>query len=303
MKTKQKAPADNPGAPYCAPFDPNPRQPELALPPLSCDCHAHICGPASDYDYAPERIYTPPDALLSDYLSMLATVGVERTVLIQPSVYGSDNTVMLHAMAECPFPCRGVAVVEDTVSDSEIEALHGAGVRGIRFNVVDVRDPGGAVPWEEIKALSARVAPLGWHAEFLIHADDYPDFDAVFADFPVDVVFGHLGYMRPPLSLDDPGFQGLLRLLKEGRGWVKLTGPSRITAVDTPYPDVTPVAHALMEAAPDRIIWGTDWPHVKISKTMPNDADTVDLLSEWIPDPALRQRVLVDNPTTLYGFE
>lgn len=291
-----------PGAPYCTRFDPHPREPRVVLPAGSCDCHAHICGPGAEYPYAPERIYTPYDSLLPDYLSMLAILGVGRCVLIQPSVYGSDNRVMLKAMAESPLPCRGVAVIEPSVPDAEITRLHAAGIRGIRFNLVDVRDPTGAIALDDVKALARRVKPLGWHAEFLIHADHYPDIDALFADFPTDIVLGHMGYMRPPLAVDAAGFQGLLRLAKQGRCWVKMTGPSRISGVEMPHPDVVPIARALVEAAPDRLIWGSDWPHVKLSKAIPNDGDLADLIDAWIPDPACRRQVLVDNPTVLYGF-
>jgi len=297
-----KARSSDPAAPYCEPFDPHPRKPRLALPPLTCDCHAHICGPESAYAYAPERIYTPPDALLPDYLHMLATVGVGRCVFVQPSIYGRDNTVMLGAMRESPLPCRGVAVVDETVSDGEIERLHAAGVRGLRFNLVDVRDPTGTVPLAAIESLARRVKPLGWHVEFLAHVDRYPDLDALFSGFPVDIVFGHMGYMRPPLAVDAERFQALLRLVRRGHCWVKFTGPSRISVDEMPYPDVVAIARALVEAAPDRMIWGSDWPHVKLSKAIPNDGDLVDLLADWIPDATVRRQVLVDNPAALYGF-
>lgn len=289
-----------PGAPYCSRFDPHPRQPRVTLPAGACDCHAHICGPGAEYPYAPERVYTPYDSLLPDYLAMLATVGVGRCVLIQPSVYGADNRVMLGAMKEAPLPCRGVAVVESTVTDTEITRLHEAGIRGLRFNLVDVRDPTGAIDLDEVTALARRVQPLGWHAEFLIHADHYPKIDEMFAGFPTDIVLGHMGYMRPPLAVDAPGFQGLLRLVRGGRCWIKMTGPSRISGGEMPHPDVVPIARALVEAAPDRMIWGSDWPHVKLSKAIPNDGDLVDLLEDWIPDAAIRRRILVDNPTALY---
>ena len=299
---KPPLPPEDPAAPYCAPFDPTPRKPRLELPPLACDCHAHICGPQSAYPYAPSRVYTPYDSLLPDYLAMLETVGVERCVLVQPSVYASDNTVMLKAMAGSPLPCRGVAVVEDSVTDAEIDRLHDAGVRGLRYNLVDVRDPTGNLALDAVTAMARRVQPLGWHVEFLMHADGYPDVVSLFADFPTDIVLGHLGYMRPPLETDAPAFRNLLSLVREGRCWIKLTGPMRISAGEMPYPDVTPIARALVEAQPGRMIWGSDWPHVKISKAIPNDGDVVDLLAEWIPDEATRRRVLVDNPTVLYGF-
>lgn len=292
----------HPAAPYCTAYDPDPRRPQLSLPALSCDCHAHICGPAASYAYAAERIYTPPDALLPAYLKMLETIGVERSVLVQPSVYGIDNSVLFKALNEASLPCRGVAVLEASVSDSEIERLHRVGVRGSRFNLVDVRDPSGRIDLTSVRRLAERIKPYGWHAEFLVHVDDYPDLDRMFAEFPVDIVFGHMGYLRPPLKVENEGFQALLRLLDEGQCWVKLTGPMRISAGELPYADVTPIARALVERAPQRLLWGSDWPHVKISKTMPNDGDLVDLLADWIPDPARRRQILVDNPDILYGF-
>ncbi len=290
-------------APLCAPPDGNPRQPRTALPAGACDTHAHICGPASHYPYSPDRIYTPPDALLENYTAMLDRLGVERAVLVQPSVYGADNSAMLDAMVAAGARCRGVAVIDGTATDAELAALDALGVRGIRLNLVDVASPTGEVPLDQARQLAARVAPLGWHVELLIHVDDYPDLDAMFADFPADIVLGHLGYMRPGQDVSAPGFQALLRLLGEGRCWVKLTGPYRISAGDPPYADVIPFAHALVDSAPERLLWGSDWPHVMVKKTMPNDGDLCDLLGEWIPDGDIRKTILVDNPAALYGFE
>lgn len=289
--------------PSCAGPDPAPRRPQIKLPPLACDCHAHIFGPKSAYPYSPKRIYTPPDALLPAYLHMLGTLGFERAVLIQPSAYGTDNRVMLKAMAEAGGRLRGVAVVEDAVSDAELETMHAAGVRGVRINVVDVAEARGVIPMAPLKRLAERIKPLGWHVEFLMHADEFPDLDAQFADFPVDIVLGHLGYMRTDKGLAAPGFQALLRLMRAGRCWVKLTGPMRIATTVMPYPDVTPYAHALLDAASERVIWGSDWPHVIIKGAMPNDGDLCDLLLDWVPDEAVRRRVLVDNPAQLYGFK
>lgn len=292
----------HPGAPYCSAYDPDTKVPDIVLPPSSCDCHAHICGPAAMYAYAAERIYTPPDALLPNYLAMLDKIGVDRAVLVQPSVYASDNAVLLQAMCEAPIPCRGVAVIDQTITAAEIGQLHQAGIRGARFNLVDVRNPSGKLDLSSIKALVERIKPFGWHAEFLIHVDSYPNLDSLFNDFPVAVVFGHLGYLRPPLAVDNEGFQALLRLLKNGRCWVKLTGPTRISAGEMPYRDVTPIAKALVDTAPTRLLWGSDWPHVKISKAMPNDGDLVNLLADWIPEQSQRKQILVDNPKELYGF-
>jgi 2-pyrone-4,6-dicarboxylate lactonase len=292
-----------PEAPLCAAPDPKPRPPLVPPPPGACDTHAHICGPAARYAYSDARIYTPPDALLADYTAMLDALGIERCVLVQPSVYGTDNSAMLDAMAALgPDRCRGVAVVDGDITGAEIQALNEAGVRGIRLNLVDVKSPSGAVPLDAAKHLAAMVAPLGWHVELLIHADDYPALDEMFADFPAHIVLGHLGYMHPGKGTGDPGFQALLRLLEGGRCWVKLTGPYRISAGEMPYIDIAPHARALLEAAPDRIVWGSDWPHVMVKKAMPNDGDLCDLLTTWVPDGSLRERVFVRNPAALYGF-
>jgi len=290
-------------APLCAGADPNPRKPRLALPPLACDCHAHVFGPWSTYPYAKARIYTPPDALPATYQDLLATLGVQRAVLIQPSVYGTDNQAMLDAMAAIGSTCRGVAVVDYDVSDGEIQRLHSAGVRGVRINVVDVKENKGVIDMTPLEKLARRIKPLGWHVEFLMHADEFPQLDRIFADFPVPIVLGHLGYMRTDKGVQNPGFQAMLRLMRDGRCWVKLTGPYRISGGKLPYGDTTPFAHALMDAAPGQVVWGTDWPHVMVKSGMPNDGDLTDLLSAWIPDARLREQVLVRNPARLYGFD
>lgn len=289
-------------APPCAASDPDPRRPHLRLPPLSCDCHAHVFGPWSVYPYAKARVYTPPDALPVSYQALLDTLGVQRAVLVQPSVYGTDNQAMLDAMAAMGSRCRGVAVVDPAVSDGEIRRLHAAGVRGVRVNVVDVKENKGVIDMDPLAALARRIRPLGWHVEFLMHADEFPQLDRLFADFPVPVVLGHLGYMKTDKGLRDPGFQAMLALMRAGRCWVKLTGPYRISGQPMPYADVTPYAHALLEAAPRQVVWGTDWPHVMVKGGMPNDGDLVDLLTAWIPDATLREQVLVGNPARLYGF-
>lgn len=290
------------GAPPCAPPDFSPRRPVLRLPALACDCHAHILGPASRFAYSPERIYTPPDCLLPDYRAMLAAIGAERAVLVQPSVYGADNAVLLGALREGGSAMRGVAVVGDAPGEAQLEALHAAGVRGVRVNVVDVREGQGSLPAARLRELAARIAPLGWHLELLAHVDAYPELDRDLGGLPVDLVFGHLGYLRTDKGLADPGFRALLRLASEGRAWVKLTGPYRISTGPMPHADVTPFAHALLEHAPARVVWGSDWPHVMVKGAMPNDGDLADLLAAWVPDEALRRRVLVDNPARLYGF-
>lgn len=289
-------------APLCAAPDPAPRHPKFKLPRLACDSHFHVFGPDSIFPYFPKRIYTPPEAPLATYLELLGILGAERGVFIQPSVYGTDNRAMLAAMAQAGDRFRGVAVVEESVTDTELESLHAAGVRGVRINVVDVAEAKGVIPMAPLRRMAQRIKPLGWHVEFLMHAEEFPNLDSLFADFPVDIVLGHLGYMRTDKGLDASGFQALLRLMRAGRCWVKLTGPMRITTTVMPYPDVTPFAHALIDAAPERVIWGTDWPHVMVKGMMPNDGDLCDLLLDWVPDEETRTRVLVHNPARLYGF-
>jgi len=291
------------GAPACAPPDFKPRKPKFQFPHKACDCHAHVLGPAARFPYSPARIYTPPDCLPSAYRHTLDTLGVERAVLIQPSAYGTDNAAMLDAMKSDPARLRGVAVVAEDVSDRELNALNDAGVRGVRVNIVDVKDrKPGTLPLEMLTRLAQRIRPLGWHMEFLMHVDEFPDLDRLVGDFPVDIVLGHLGYMRTDKGIDAPGFQALLRLVKSGKCWVKLTGPMRISTAALPYADVTPYARALTDANSRRIVWGTDWPHVIIKGAMPNDGDLADLLPEWIPDAGTRELVLVKNPARLYGF-
>jgi len=300
MSTRPAAAAE---APACAGPDFNPRAPKRGLPRRSCDTHAHIMGPKASHAYSPARIYTPPDCLLADYLHMLDTLGVERAVLVQPSVYGTDNAVMLGAMKATNGRLRGVAVVEEDISETDLKALSDAGVRGVRVNIVDVKDrKPGTLPMKSLSELARRIAPLGWHMECLLHADEFSDLDSTFADFPVEIVLGHLGYLTIGKTPDDAGFQALLRLMKSGRAWVKLTGPYRITAAPPPYGDTVAFARALLEANRERVLWGTDWPHVMLKGKMPNDGDLADVIFDWMPDAGLREQVLSRNPAKLYGF-
>jgi 2-pyrone-4,6-dicarboxylate lactonase len=288
--------------PVCAPFDPAPRAPSFTVPRGACDGHAHVCGPASRYPYWPQRIYTPPDALPSAYRHMLDTLGVERAVLVQPSVYGTDNRAMLDALAADRQRLRGVAVVDFDVPVAEIDSLHAQGVRGVRCNIVDLKDGKGVLPMEALKSLASRIAGFGWHMEFLMHVDEFPDLDKQLASLPVPLVFGHLGYVPASRGLRTPGFEALLRLMRDGKAWVKLTGPYRLTAGELPYSEVDEFAARLVEAAPQRLVWGSDWPHVTMKSAMPNDGALFDVFARWVPDAALRQRILVDNAAQLYGF-
>jgi 2-pyrone-4,6-dicarboxylate lactonase len=293
----------SPAAPLCAGPDFNPRPPRFTMPANACDTHAHVMGPAARYDYSSARVYTPPDCLPAQYRHLLDTLGVERAVLIQPSVYGTDNAAMLDAMRADPKRMRGVAVVEPTIGDADLKAMDAAGVRGLRVNIVDVKDrKPGTLPLDVLRPLAARIKPMGWHIEFLMHANEFPDLDQTFADFPVPVVLGHLGYMKGCPGTDNPGFQALLRLMQAGKAWVKLTGPYRISNHELPHADTVPYAHALLKANAAQVIWGTDWPHVMHKGQIPNDGELTSLLLDWVPDEKQREQVLVSNPARLYGF-
>lgn len=288
--------------PPCEPHDPNPRRPASAVPAGACDCHAHVFGPGNRYPFIPQGLYTPADALPSDHRHMLDALGLARGVLVQPSVYGTDNQAMLDALVLDPERLRGVAVVPFDVDVAEIERLHGAGVRGVRCNIVDLKSGKGQLPLDPLRALAARIKPFGWHVEFLMHVHEFPDLDRQLAAFPVDVVFGHLGYVPTSEATDTAGFKALLRLARDGKAWVKLTAPYRLTLSHMPYADVDATAQTLVETIPERLLWGTDWPHVFIKSPMPNDGDLLDLLARWVPDRRARHRVLVANPAGLYDF-
>lgn len=292
-------------APLCQAASSDIRSPKIQFPKGSIDCHAHICGPADKFPYSDERIYTPPDAKLEQYLQLLNMLGVDKAVLVQPSVYATDNRLMLSALRAHPQKFRGVAVVPmlpEDLPDSELEMLDQAGVRGVRCNVVDVADPSAGMPIKELTELAHRIKPFGWHMELLVHVNEYPNLAEIFANFPVDLVFGHFGYNHAKYGEDNSGFLGLLELLSNEKAWVKMTGPYRICDGNMPYSDMRIFNDALLKTKPERLIWGSDWPHVMVKKQMPHDADLCDLMGEWVSDEFLRKQILVDNPINLYQF-
>lgn len=297
-------PANEP--PLCAAPDAHPRTPDFVLPPGTTDTHFHIFGPKSRHPFSSQRIYTPPDALLPDWQKLARTLGVERGVIVQPSVYGTDNTVTLKNLKAMSGRWRGVVVVDESISDHELFVMHQFGVRGIRYNVVDVATDQGKLPMDAVRRMAKRIAPLGWHVQFLMHVDQYPDLEKMLDDFPADIVIDHFGYMKAENvkneGVQHPGFQAFLRLLKGGRCWCKFTGAYRISAQEMPYTDVIPLAHAIVDANAERVVWGTDWPHAKHDGAMPNDGDLCNRLVSWVPDTLLRKKVLVENPARLYGF-
>ncbi len=286
----------------CPGPDLNTRKPSFALPPGATDSHAHVFGERAQYGYADDRQYTPAPVYLKDYLAMHDAVGFTRGVIVQSGVHGTNNSVIVDAMAQANGRLRGIALLREDVSDAELDALDKAGVRGFRANLVAKI----GVQFDAAKKLAARVARLGWHAQFLMDIENFPDFDRIAAEFPSVMVIDHMGRPDPGTNANEgvnaPGFQALIRALKTGRVWTKLSAPYRTSRSPIPYDDLTPFVHALVAAVPDRLVFGTDWPHVMMEGEMPNTGALVEQLAVWVPDADTRRRILVDNPARLYRF-
>ncbi len=284
--------------PICAAPRLDTRKPSFTLPPNACDSHAHVFGARENYGYADDRLYTPPPVFLKDYLTMHDTVGFARGVVVQTGVHGTNNRVIVNAMAQSNGRLRGIALLREDVTDAELDALDKAGVRGFRANLVAKV----GVQFDAARKLAARVARLGWHAQFLMDIEDFPDFDRIAAEFPSVMMIDHMGRPDVAKGINAAGFQALLRALKSGRVWSKLSAPYRTSHAPIPYNDIIPFAQTLVAAAPDQLVFGTDWPHVMMAGEMPNTGTLVDQLAAWVPDEATRNKILVDNPARLYGF-
>lgn len=290
--------------PACQGPDPCPAAPGFQVPKGTIDCHAHIFGTADKYPFSPKRGYTPPEASLQAYQQLhKALGGIERAVLTQPSVYGTDNACMMDVVDQMGGQYKAVVAVDASVTDQKLEALDQRGACGVRVNLADK----GGNPFEDMQAVqkfTERLRELNWHLEVLVHVDDFEDLRTTINGMAVDVSFGHLGYMKTDKGINHPGFQEFLALLRDGKSWAKLTGTYRITtSAVTPYDDVAPFAEALIEANPDRILWGTDWPHPTFKGIMPNDGALFDQLATWAPSDTLRRKILVENAEAFYGFE
>jgi predicted TIM-barrel fold metal-dependent hydrolase len=284
----------------------SPRRPTLALPPGATDCHCHVFGPSARFPFVQGRGYTPPDAPLEDYLRLLERLGLERTVIVQPSVYGNDHSATEDAIRRLGARARGIAVVPPAVDGTELARLDAAGFRGTRLNLLN---SGGGVPLEALETVAAKVAPLGWHVQIYAAPDLLADALPRLLALPTPVVIDHLGQIDPAAGLEQPGFRAMLRLIESGRGWVKLCA-YRSDLEGAPFHRAAPFVRALEAAAPERLVWGTDWPHPNLPERapgvpglMPDDGDLVDALGVWFEDAAARERILVANPARLYGFD
>jgi 2-pyrone-4,6-dicarboxylate lactonase len=288
--------------PTCKAPDPDTRKPKYRPPPGACDAHCHIFGPGEKYPYAPDRSYTPPDAPLERFRELQAILGLERAVLVNASCHGRDNRVIQDAIAQSGGRYRGVANADDSFTERDFAALHASGCRGVRFNFV--KHLGGMPDMGEFHRVIERVRPFGWHVDLHFDAGDLVEHAELLAKLPVPFLIDHMGRVPTRGGLEQEPFRRLLELLRHNeRCWVKVSGAERISSAGPPFTDAVPFAQALIQAAPSRILWGTDWPHPNISKHMPNDGDLVDLIPLYMPDPALQRQILVDNPHRLYGFE
>jgi len=284
-------------APPCAPAWEKVEPAVFDVPVGAVDTHAHVISELASYPMVVERSYTPPPAPEKNYLAMLDALGMTYGVLVQISVYGTDNRYMVDVLRRHRDRLRGVAVVSPEVTDRELKMLHDAGVRGVRINVLF----GGGIGLAAMERLAHRIKHLRWHMQFLVDVRALPELMPRMTQLPVPGVIDHLGHMPVDAGLDAPGFVALRRLVADHGYWVKLSGAYRISDRFQTFEDVTPFARALIEDAPEHMLWGSDWPHVSQIR-MPDTGRLRNLLADWAPDAETRRRILIDNPARLYGF-
>jgi 2-pyrone-4,6-dicarboxylate lactonase len=273
------------------------RKPRFKLPPGATDAHCHVFGPAAKFPYAPGRRYTPEDAPKEMLRALHDHLGVERSVIVQASCHGTDNAAMLDCIASDPKRYRGVAIVDDTFTDKNYDALHAGGVRGVRFNFV--KHLGGAPDMAVFDRVMDRIKGRGWHVVLHLDAPDIIPLSPMIKRLPLPFVVDHMGRVPAKDGVDQPPLRALLELSRLENCWIKVCGAERISM--PPYDAAIPIAHALVQAAPERVLWGTDFPHPNATHEA-DEADLVDLVPQYAPDALAQQRLLVDNPAKLYGF-
>ncbi|MFO0156773.1 MAG: amidohydrolase family protein [Alphaproteobacteria bacterium] len=274
------------------------RKPAFLLPRGACDTHVHIWGPFDRFPLAKGAPYTPPERTSDDLQALHERLGVDRAVIVQTTVYKADNRAMLDGIVRSNGRWRGVALIDESFDDAAFRALHEGGVRGVRFGFV--KHLGGVPDLALVRRTAARIAPMGWHLVLHLDAGNIPEFLDFFGEFSLPVVVDHMGRVPVRDGLDQTPFRLLLELLRRPNWWVKVSGAERISETGPPFADAVPFAQRLIAAAPDRVLWGTDWPHPNV-RWEPDEADLVDLLPRFA-DAAALQQVLVDNPARLYGF-
>ena len=285
------------------PFHPAPSAPEFVVPDGAVDAHCHVFGPAAEFPFAPERKYTPCDAGKDKLWQLRDHLGFSRNVIVQATCHGADNRALADALQSSRGKARGIATVRSTVTSDELAQLHVAGVRGVRFNFV--KRLVDSLPFDELAGIAERIVPLGWHIVIYFEAADLAEYYDFFTSLPATVVVDHMG--RPDVSqpVNGSGFNLFIKLLAENANfWSKVSCPERISAVGPPgYEDVIPFARRVIDAFPDRVLWGTDWPHPNMKSHMPDDGELVDFIPHIAPTEELQQKLLVDNPMRLYWPE
>jgi len=275
-------------------------RPRFVVPPGACDAHMHVFGPENIYPRVPKPHYTLPDGKLEHYLGLMRVLGIERFIIVQPSFYGTNNSCLLDALKAVGNRARGVVMFEPEVSDAELDRFHAAGARAVRLDLFKrAREPLPAIE-NYVRQTAARVARLGWHLQFYVPGYVVRELIPFLATLQVDFVIDHMGYMLEEDGLQPSDFAALLELTRSGRCWLKLSGPYRI-AKHEGYGAVEHIARQIVDAAPGRAIWGSDWPHIPNSQR--DTGELLNLLPVWAPEERTRQRILVDNPARLFGFE
>jgi predicted TIM-barrel fold metal-dependent hydrolase len=274
-------------------------QPSFQMPHGACDTHCHIWGPLAQFPYAESRPYTPPERDKHMLGALHRRLGIERTVVVQGIVYRTDNRVVLDAIADRPHARRGIALIEPDIAEAELQRLHEGGIRGVRFGFVS--HLASRPDLTSFRRTVERVAPYGWHVLLHVDAADLIELAPIFAALPVPFVIDHMGRVDAAHGLAQPPFARLLELARHDNCWIKLSGADRVSAQGDTFADAVPFARALLEAAPERVIWGTDYPHPKARHDLIDDVKLVELLPR-IGDAGQLQKLLVDNPARLYGF-
>lgn len=280
------------------------RAPSQPFPANACDAHVHIFGPQDQYPHGPNPGYIPNEATVAQLRAMLGTIGCRRAVIVQPSYYGTDNRCTVEAVEAGNGDFRGIAHFTPDITDAQLDDMYGAGMRGVRLNLKAVD---GKVSYVALDRMAERIAGRGWHIQLYFYADHMPRLDEHLVKLPVDVVIDHIGYVRASDGAAGAGFQMLQRLARSVRAWFKLSAPYRQSTQGPFFDEVMPLVRALYALAPSRCVWGSDWPHASRNDTgilkVPNDGDLAEVLIRSFPAASDRQRILVDNPARLYGFD
>ena len=283
------------------PFHPAPAKPAFVPPVGAVDAHCHVFGPAAIFPFAPERKYTPVDAAAETLFELRDHLGFARNVIVQATCHGANNAAMLDAIEKSEGRARGVAVLDESITDNELESLHAAGIRGVRFNFL--KRLVGDAPKDRYVKVAERIARLGWHIVIYFESDELEELEPFIRSLPGTIVIDHMGRPDVTQGLDSEGFARVRALMEDPRFWIKVSCPERLTATGPMYDDVVPFARVLVEAYPDRVLWGTDWPHPNMRSHMPDDGKLVDMIPRIAPTADLQHKLLVTNPMRLYWPE